>query len=728
MHEYEKADIGECLRGRRLVFIGDSTVRQVFWAVASKMGRHTVEVEPLDAFALSHAGSDIEFESAGVTARFIWDPWLNSTGLEQELNKYEAQPLAGDRGDSAAFMLLGAPGLWYARYGKQNYFREFRQSIDRVIPYMDHVTTRNDTQQSKQPGSRDKSPNLLLLSPVQVPAYRALTPTEKATLTFDRIQMMNEYLNQASAYSSADVVWSYSSMTGMNRGEYEVGGLHLIQSVARRKADVLLNLRCNSDAATKGYPYNRTCCNNYKRPNGVQRAIILLALFVLPGLLLLRRKHVLKPGLFLPPAEVCSALSTFALVVCFCFFADRTQLFEKANSQFQMKLFVGLCQAVAVGGVLSIKRVRPLVVTHVEVETTGNNEYLSQDQIDEWKGWVVAGLLIYHYTGASDIMLAYKTARVLTASYLFITAYDHTLSFLTRSDYSLQRVATVLLHLNLLSSILSYMMRTENKFYYLPPLLSFWFVINYLVLRIGNEHNSSLNFIFAKAVLSAILTTACIMIPGTLELISTALQRSCGMTWDVQRWRSSTSLDMYIPYAGMILAILCHRLSQLNSGSSLAGHSIDSLLRFIKSQHALFQNVAILASVILLAIFWSGVRRLPEKDDYNQWHPYISWIPIISILALRTSHSYLRNIHSRAFTWLGRCSLELYVLQYHIWLAADGSGLLRIGLWNRWAESAILTLVFLWVCSRAAYASTRLTAWVIGCDVPPGDGGWHEKR
>jgi hypothetical protein len=38
MHEYKQTDISQCLQGRRLVFIGDSTVRQVFWAVAQKNG------------------------------------------------------------------------------------------------------------------------------------------------------------------------------------------------------------------------------------------------------------------------------------------------------------------------------------------------------------------------------------------------------------------------------------------------------------------------------------------------------------------------------------------------------------------------------------------------------------------------------------------------------------------------------------------------------------------
>lgn len=188
--------------------------------------------------------------------------------LEQELVKYGAQPPTDGREDeSSALILVGAPGLWYARHGQANYFQDFRTSIDRVIPHMDHAPTENDTGPTERYRPFDKPANLLLLSPVQNPMYQALSPAAKSILTFPKIHMMNEYLKQASAHSSADVIWSYSLMTGMGDEEYAPEGIHVVQSLAELKADILLNLRCNGDAATRGYPYNRTCYNNYKQPN-----------------------------------------------------------------------------------------------------------------------------------------------------------------------------------------------------------------------------------------------------------------------------------------------------------------------------------------------------------------------------------------------------------------------------------------------------------------------------
>jgi hypothetical protein len=94
--------------------------------------------------------------------------------------------------------------------------------------------------------------------------------------------------------------------------------------------------------------------------------------------------------------------------------------------------------------------------------------------------------------------------------------------------------------------------------------------------------------------------------------------------------------------------------------------------------------------------------------------PFTSFIPILSFVTLRNSHRFLRNYHSRAFAWLGRCSLETYILQYHIWLAGDTKGLLRLGIWNRWVETAMLTAIFLWLSWLMVGATQTITSWIVG--------------
>jgi N-acetylneuraminate 9-O-acetyltransferase len=159
---------------------------------------------------LNEKHKDLKFVSGDVTVQFIWDPWLNSTGLDQELGKFRAEPSITHRKDeSAGLVLLGAPGLWYVRHSQENFFKDFRDTIDAIIPYMDHASEEEVTVPTRPFPSRKQSPNFLLLAPVQVPWYPVLSPSREETITPEKMDQMNDYLQQVSQHSSADIVWSY---------------------------------------------------------------------------------------------------------------------------------------------------------------------------------------------------------------------------------------------------------------------------------------------------------------------------------------------------------------------------------------------------------------------------------------------------------------------------------------------------------------------------------------
>ncbi|KAJ8065732.1 hypothetical protein OCU04_006402 [Sclerotinia nivalis] len=719
MYEYKQKDIQECFKERRLVFIGDSTTRQIFWAVAKKMDQERAEEGIKEHLELEEKHTDLEFSSSGVTVQFIWDPYLNSTGLDRELNKFNANPAQeSEKEESAGLILLGAPGLWYARHGQENFFKDFRDSIEHVIPFMDHDGGEHALKASaSQPFlSKKKSPNFLLLAPVQVPWYQALSPSREETITPEKIDQMNDYLQQVSAHSEADIVWSFSLMTWAGRGEYEESGLHVVDNVAHRKADVLLNLRCNADAAERGYPYERTCCNNYRQPNFIQWLIILVGMILLPIIFLIRCKHVLRVGRFLPQPEVLGAFMTFALVICYCYYADRTQLFEKEQKQFRKREFLIASSVVLIVGLLSIRTTTPSSPSkgiHEIGAHALDYGFLWRDQTDEWKGWMQFLILIYHYTHGSKTLWLFEIMRNLVAGYLFMTGYGHTMYFLKREDYSFKRVASVLLRLNLLTCALAYMMRTDYMAHYFVPLVSFWFLVIYFTLKVRHEDNSSIGFLLGKIFISAILTTAFIKIPGVLEVLAFILKYSCAISWNMKEWRYRAGMDMFIVYIGMITAILYLRLTRIKSASISCTSKIDILLRPIARHPTLFKTASITASLILLPGFHLLTKRSPDKDDYLWWHPYISLIPILSFITLRNGNRMLRNYHSVIFAWLGRCSLETFVLQSHIWMAADLKGLLRLGVWGRWTEATLLTVVFGWVAWRVQGATERIVGWFV---------------
>ncbi|KAJ5038347.1 uncharacterized protein L3040_007213 [Drepanopeziza brunnea f. sp. 'multigermtubi'] len=714
MHEYTKNDIQECFHTKRLVFIGDSTTRQIFWAVAKKMDKQRAENEMQEMLAVKEKRTDIAFVTGGLKIQFLWDPWLNSTRLTDELTAFRAyspvKPQEPSHMDSAGLLLLGTPGLWYARHGQENYFKEFKDSIDVIIPHMDHLSQNDSTMPVPMTlASRQQSPNLLLLAPIQVPQYEALSPSRVETMTPEKIDLMNDYIQQVSAHSTADVIWSYSLMTWDGKVQYEESGLHVIENVARAKAEVLLNLRCNADAASRGYPFDRTCCSNYTQPGRVQWLLILAGMLAFPTMLITRRRRITQVARFLPQPEVLSALAVFGLVLCYCFYADRTQIFDKGHKLFQHSQFLIACLVVIIAGVLSIRKNRePAGGTKIQ-----DLDFLSRDQTDEWKGWMQFIVLFYHYTHASQHLGIYQIIRLFIAAYLFMTGFGHTVFFLKQVDYSFHRVAAVLVRLNLLSCVLPYMMRTDYLFYYFAPLVSFWFLVVYFTLKIAYHKNSNFNFLLGKILVSATLTTALTKIPGVLEFVATVLNYTCAISWNVTEWRFRTFLDMYIVFVGMLIAALYLRYSRIQSGA-VTPNSITDYLIQLTITYRFFKALLIAVALGIPPGLWVLLRKSHTKEDYNWWQPGISFIPILCFIVLRNSTRIFRNYHFVLFAWLGRFSLETYILQYHIWLAGDAKGLLRLGIWDSRVETLLLTAVFFWVSWHTAEATQTLTRWIVG--------------
>ncbi len=715
LHEYTRKDVEECFGNRRIVFIGDSTTRQVFWAVARKLNQTRAKKESNETFERDQKHEHIHFEAVAVTLEFFWDPYLNSTALRDELESFNVSPVAVQNEssrDSAALILLGAPGLWYARSGQENYMKGFTDAVNAIIPFMDNAPQSCSAIPSYSwRNSGRPSPNMLLLAPIQVPRYESLSFEREETIRPEKIDLMNDFLQQASAYSKADILWSYSLMTWSGSGEYQKDGLHVIESVADRKADVLLNLRCNYEAASHGYPFDRTCCSNYDEVSTIRWIILSLGVVVFPALAFLHKADFLRLEHFLPPAKVLRAFVVFTLVLCLCFFADRTQLFEKSQKQFRTVDLTFACSFVMILGLGSVRRSRGQIPKGKPLPENG---YLPRDQTDEWKGWMQAFILIYHFVHGSQTLWIYEIVRPLVASYLFMTGFGHSLYFLEKSDYSTRRVSTVLVRLNLLSCVLPYMMGTKYLFYYFAPLVSFWFSVVYATFGISSSRNDELSFLFGKMMFFFTLTTAATMIPGVWKFVSLLLEWTCAIQWDMQEWRFRTFLDMYIVYVGMVVAILFHRTSRIRRGLIIPTSGLDWVLNLVLLHPAIFQICASFASFVLLAAFWVFREKFSNKEDYNLWQPYVSFVPILSFVALRNCHQMLRNHYSASFAWLGRCSLETFILQYHIWLAADTKGLLRIGLWDSWIETAILTIVFLWISHHVADVTETLTAWIVG--------------
>jgi hypothetical protein len=318
-----------------------------------------------------------------------------------------------------------------------------------------------------------------------------------------------------------------------------------------------------------------------------------------------------------------------------------------------------------------------------------------------------AVILIYHWTGGSRILGIYIGVRLLVAAYLFQTGFGHAVFFISKKDFSFRRVASVLLRLNLLSCALPFVMHTEYMFYYFAPLVTFWFLIVYAIFAVGSQHNDNPRALLAKGGIAAFICPGLVLWTPLMDWTFAILRALFHIQWDLYEWKFRLGLDGLIVYIGVLMGVASVQ-------TKLYNHVITQT-----------KSLAGLLGAASIAIYWlASTSYLGEKKAYNQLHPYISFVPILGFIALRNINPTARVWYSRGMAWLGRCSLETFTLQFHIFLASDTKGVLRLGLFegdgslllDRWRDLIVIAPVFLWLSWRVAEATNGLVKLIMSTD------------
>ncbi|TFY83996.1 hypothetical protein EWM64_g4 [Hericium alpestre] len=465
-------------------------------------------------------------------------------------------------------------------------------------------------------------------------------------------------------------------------------GLHFSDAIVRAQANILLNLRCNEEMP-KVFPLDKTCCRSYPMPSVLH--FIVLAAVLLWGYTYFMHSPIgpRKTGTWmigaekLPPLVVSGALAATYL-------ADRTGFWLKEQKQFDPWTF-GFLNVLCLGiGLVTVKR------------ADKDLGFLNREQTDEWKGWMQIAILIYHYFGASKISGIYNPIRVLVAAYLFMTGYGHTTFYVKKADFGFLRVAQIMVRLNLFTLLLAYTMNTDYISYYFAPLVSMWYLIIYGTMAVGSQFNDRTIFLVGKILVSMGLVSWFMAEPWLLEMLFDFLARFCHIRWSAKEWAFRFNLDLWIVYFGMFSALAFIKIRE---------HRLTDHLYW-----PLAVKVAIGAAALVMLWFFGFELAQPNKFVYNGWHPYVSFLPIAAFVVLRNANVILRSASSRAFAFIGTCSLETFIIQYHLWLAADTKGILIVIPWTRWRSlnMAITAVMFVYISHHVANATGEITAWICG--------------
>lgn len=360
-----------------------------------------------------------------------------------------------------------------------------------------------------------------------------------------------------------------------------------------------------------------------------------------------------------------TSLTKMSIIMAYFFICDRTNFFMKENkyySEFSFWLPIGYV----------------MVLGLFFTEDSKLTKILHRDQLNECKGWMQLVILVYHVTGASRILIIKMHIKVLISSYLFLLGYEQFSYVWHRGDISIVSLFRNLYKLNFMTVTLCLCMNRPYQFYYFGPLLSFWYLMIYCFFAFPPHITAQTSENNLKQFFYLLIKFVCFFSIVTILFMSEVFFEKIFVTrpWkalfvttddDIHEWWFRWKLDRYSIVYGMCFSLLLtvgqkYNIFNDNNHSNLFSKGIALS--------------ATLAAFLGLGTYTTITFLCRNELECSEIHSYVVFIPIVSYIFLRNISGMLRTRYSSFFAWFGEIHLELFLSQYHIWLAADTHGVL----------------------------------------------------
>uniref|UniRef100_A0A8C2TGU8 N-acetylneuraminate (7)9-O-acetyltransferase n=1 Tax=Coturnix japonica TaxID=93934 RepID=A0A8C2TGU8_COTJA len=185
------------------------------------------------------------------------------------------------------------------------------------------------------------------------------------------------------------------------------------------------------------------------------------------------------------------------------------------------------------------------------------------------------------------------------------------------------------------------------------------------------------------------------------------LSKCFELNGNVYEWWFRWKLDRYVVFHGMLfafiyLALQKHQMISEGKGDPLFSSRVSNVLLFIS-----------IVSFLTYSIWASSCKN---KAECNELHPSVSVVQILAFILIRNIPGYVRSVYSSFFAWFGKISLELFICQYHIWLAADTKGILVLIPGYPMFNVIVSTFIFVCVAHEISQITNDLAQIVVPKD------------
>nr|XP_046272718.1 N-acetylneuraminate 9-O-acetyltransferase isoform X1 [Scatophagus argus] len=696
MHKYKSIEAKTCLAEKRVAFIGDSRIRQLFYSF--------IKIIDPERNEDGNKHEDISFEdkSSSVNVDFLWYPEANNSMKDRLISWSHEDSVKPD------VVILGA-ATWSIKLhsGSSDTLQQYKANLTAIAVHLERLADHGE-----------------VYWVLQDPVNEEVLSDNRKMITNRQLELYNEaavdVLNTSKRNGRSRVkLLAASRQAAMETITQSDDGLHLPKSTRNVGAMVLMNSVCNKLLR----PIDGSCCQKLPPPNLLQKlsacfflgsGLIFLVLHVLgnnrhrrpvpPDVESLEEKKPVTASVHFGPKAPFQALCRMGIIMGYFYLCDRADVFMKEQKFYtHSTFFIPLIYIFVLGVFYS--------------ENSKETKLLNREQTDEWKGWMQLVILIYHISGASAFIPVYMHVRVLVAAYLFQTGYGHFSFFWLKGDFGLYRVCQVLFRLNFLVLVLCVVMDRPYQFYYFVPLVTFWFVVIYGTLAIWPQilqkkaNSSGIWHLGVLAKLLGLLLFICFFAfsQSFFESIFSVwpISKLFELNGSIHEWWFRWKLDRFAVIHGMLFAFIYLVLQKRQVLSEGKGEALFS---------AKISNLLLLLSVISFITYSIWASSCKNKTECNEMHPYISVVQILAFILIRNIPGYARSIYSSFFAWFGKISLELFICQYHIWLAADTKGILVLIPGNPSLNIMVSTFIFVCVAHEISLITNDLAQVIIPKD------------